>query len=185
MASLLGLTDSIMSSISCDDLLLDFSYPPSPGYMGVAAHQGKFVSTTEEIGESDPSEAIAGMMVPGGRTKKMKLDDACRIGFRMKSEVEILDDGFKWRKYGKKSVKNSPNPRNYYRCSSQDCGVKKRVERDRDDARYVVTTYEGMHNHSSPDVLPYAQAMLPSSWQMQAFGSSGFMDSQIGSFQFN
>lgn len=34
-----------------------------------------------------------------------------RIAFRMKSEVEIIDDGFKWRKYGKKSVKNSPNPR--------------------------------------------------------------------------
>jgi len=24
---------------------------------------------------------------------------------------EVLDDGYKWRKYGKKSVKNSPNPR--------------------------------------------------------------------------
>lgn len=34
-----------------------------------------------------------------------------RIAFRMKSEVEIVDDGFRWRKYGKKSVKNSPNPR--------------------------------------------------------------------------
>lgn len=34
-----------------------------------------------------------------------------RIGFRTRSEVEILDDGFKWRKYGKKAVKNSPNPR--------------------------------------------------------------------------
>ena len=39
------------------------------------------------------------------------MDDGYRIGFRTKSEVEILDDGFKWRKYGKKSVKNSPNPR--------------------------------------------------------------------------
>lgn len=34
-----------------------------------------------------------------------------RVAFKMKSEVEILDDGFKWRKYGKKMVKNSPNPR--------------------------------------------------------------------------
>jgi hypothetical protein len=34
-----------------------------------------------------------------------------RIAFRTKSEIEILDDGYKWRKYGKKSVKNSPNPR--------------------------------------------------------------------------
>ncbi|KAF8715685.1 hypothetical protein HU200_026625 [Digitaria exilis] len=34
-----------------------------------------------------------------------------RIAFRTRSEIEILDDGYKWRKYGKKSVKNSPNPR--------------------------------------------------------------------------
>lgn len=47
--------------------------------------------------------------------KRMKMSAGHRIGFRTKSEVEILDDGFKWRKYGKKSVKNSPNPRyNFY-----------------------------------------------------------------------
>ena len=34
-----------------------------------------------------------------------------RVSFRTKSELEVMDDGFKWRKYGKKSVKNSPNPR--------------------------------------------------------------------------
>lgn len=35
-----------------------------------------------------------------------------RIAFRVRSdEDEVLDDGYKWRKYGKKSVKNSPNPR--------------------------------------------------------------------------
>ncbi|KAH6790828.1 WRKY DNA-binding protein 50 [Perilla frutescens var. frutescens] len=67
-----------------------------------------------------------------------------------KSEVEVLDDGFKWRKYGKKMVKNSPNPRNYYRCSVEGCPVKKRVERDKEDPLYVVTTYEGIHNHQGP-----------------------------------
>ncbi|CAK9172682.1 unnamed protein product [Ilex paraguariensis] len=73
-----------------------------------------------------------------------------RVAFKTKSEVEILDDGFKWRKYGKKMVKNSPNPRNYYRCSVDGCPVKKRVERDRADASYVITTYEGIHNHQGP-----------------------------------
>jgi hypothetical protein len=34
-----------------------------------------------------------------------------RIAFRMRSDEEVLDDGYKWRKYGKKAVKNSPNPR--------------------------------------------------------------------------
>ncbi|CAA0838418.1 Probable WRKY transcription factor 50 [Striga hermonthica] len=70
-----------------------------------------------------------------------------RVAFKTKSEVEILDDGFKWRKYGKKMVKNSPNPRNYYKCSIDGCPVKKQVERDKEDPRYVVTTYEGVHNH--------------------------------------
>lgn len=104
-----------------------------------------------------------------------------------------MDDGFKWRKYGKKSVKNSPSPRyifyrilyiyfvrvsvhlfgsylhiskrmcvcvltirNYYRCSTEGCSVKKRVERDPNDPSYVITTYDGTHNHASPDVVYYA-----------------------------
>ncbi|KAI5000075.1 hypothetical protein ZWY2020_004664 [Hordeum vulgare] len=79
-----------------------------------------------------------------------------KIAFRTRSEEEILDDGYKWRKYGKKSVKNSPNPRNYYRCSTEGCNVKKRVERDKDDANYVVTMYEGVHNHASPGMIYYA-----------------------------
>ncbi|CAI9773154.1 unnamed protein product [Fraxinus pennsylvanica] len=58
-----------------------------------------------------------------------------KVAFKTKSEIEILDDGFKWRKYGKKMVKNSPNPRNYYRCSVEGCPVKKRVERDAEDQR--------------------------------------------------
>ncbi|KAK3165263.1 hypothetical protein QOZ80_1AG0031030 [Eleusine coracana subsp. coracana] len=79
-----------------------------------------------------------------------------RIAFRMRSDEEVLDDGYKWRKYGKKSVKNSPNPRNYYRCSTEGCNVKKRVERDRDDPTYVVTMYDGVHNHVSPGTVYYA-----------------------------
>lgn len=42
---------------------------------------------------------------------KIKIEAGFRIAFRTKSELENLDDGFKWRKYGKKTVKNSPNPR--------------------------------------------------------------------------
>ncbi|OWM82273.1 hypothetical protein CDL15_Pgr001847 [Punica granatum] len=82
--------------------------------------------------------------------KEKKIERGSKVAFRTKSELEIMDDGYKWRKYGKKSVKNSPNPRNYYKCSSGGCLVKKRVERDREDASYVITTYEGVHNHHSP-----------------------------------
>ncbi|XP_059662029.1 probable WRKY transcription factor 50 [Cornus florida] len=76
-----------------------------------------------------------------------------KVAFKTKSDVEILEDGYKWRKYGKKMVKNSPNPRNYYRCSAEGCPVKKRIERDREDPKYVITTYEGIHNHQGPSQL--------------------------------
>ncbi|KAK9165705.1 hypothetical protein Scep_000896 [Stephania cephalantha] len=102
--------------------------------------------------------------------KKSRVDVGLRIAFKTKSEVDVMDDGFKWRKYGKKSVKNSPNPRNYYRCSSRGCQVKKRVERDREDSSYVITTYEGVHDHESPCVVYYNQLplMVPAGWTLQA-----------------
>ncbi|ESQ32148.1 hypothetical protein EUTSA_v10005029mg [Eutrema salsugineum] len=91
----------------------------------------------------------AASTVQENQIKKEKKKVKERVAFKTRSEVEVLDDGFKWRKYGKKMVKNSPNPRNYFKCSVDGCPVKKRVERDRDDPSFVITTYEGSHNHSS------------------------------------
>ncbi|XP_061949511.1 probable WRKY transcription factor 51 [Populus nigra] len=102
--------------------------------------------------------------------KKNKTEVEHRVAFRTKSELEIMDDGFKWRKYGKKSVKNSPNPRNYYKCSSGGCNVKKRVERDREDSRYVLTSYDGVHNHESPCMVYYDSQMplmASNAWTLQ------------------
>ncbi|KAJ8491722.1 hypothetical protein OPV22_013443 [Ensete ventricosum] len=82
--------------------------------------------------------------------RSSKRSSSSKVAFKTKSELEILDDGYKWRKYGKKTVKSSPNPRNYYRCSSEGCQVKKKVERHRDDSSFVITTYEGTHNHHAP-----------------------------------
>ncbi|KAK7278162.1 hypothetical protein RJT34_23187 [Clitoria ternatea] len=76
-----------------------------------------------------------------------------RFAFMTKSEVDHLEDGYRWRKYGQKAVKNSPFPRSYYRCTSVSCNVKKRVERSFTDPSIVVTTYEGQHTHPSP-VMP-------------------------------
>uniref|UniRef100_A0ACD5T6V2 Uncharacterized protein n=1 Tax=Avena sativa TaxID=4498 RepID=A0ACD5T6V2_AVESA len=73
-----------------------------------------------------------------------------RVAFATKSEVDHLDDGYRWRKYGQKAVKNSSFPRSYYRCTAARCGVKKQVERSQQDPSTVVTTYEGQHAHPSP-----------------------------------
>lgn len=36
-----------------------------------------------------------------------------RVVVQTTSEVDILDDGYRWRKYGQKVVKGNPNPRFY------------------------------------------------------------------------
>ncbi|KAI3916660.1 hypothetical protein MKW98_026402 [Papaver atlanticum] len=59
----------------------------------------------------------------------------------------MSDDGYKWRKYGQKSIKNSPNPRSYYRCTNPRCSAKKQVERSREDPETLIITYEGLHLH--------------------------------------
>ncbi|KAF9625435.1 hypothetical protein IFM89_022832 [Coptis chinensis] len=74
-----------------------------------------------------------------------------RFCFQTRSEIDVLDDGYKWRKYGQKVVKNSLHPRSYYRCTHNNCRVKKRVERLSEDCRMVITTYEGRHTHSPSD----------------------------------
>ncbi|XP_038887974.1 WRKY transcription factor 1 isoform X2 [Benincasa hispida] len=73
-----------------------------------------------------------------------------RVVVQTPSEVDIVNDGYRWRKYGQKLVKGNPNPRSYYRCSSPGCPVKKHVERASHDPKVVLTTYEGQHDHDMP-----------------------------------
>ncbi|XP_066345630.1 probable WRKY transcription factor 57 isoform X2 [Miscanthus floridulus] len=83
-----------------------------------------------------------------GRMKVRRKMREPRFCFQTRSDVDVLDDGYKWRKYGQKVVKNSLHPRSYYRCTRSNCRVKKRVERLSEDCRMVITTYEGRHTHS-------------------------------------
>ncbi|KAM1276501.1 hypothetical protein ACFX13_029706 [Malus domestica] len=73
-----------------------------------------------------------------------------RVVVQTTSEVDILDDGYRWRKYGQKVVKGNPNPRSYYKCTNAGCTVRKHVERASHDLKSVITTYEGKHNHDVP-----------------------------------
>ncbi|GLT68911.1 hypothetical protein SLA2020_411040 [Shorea laevis] len=125
-------------------------------------------------GSNDATSRNSDIKYKNEGVRKNKIGAEHRIAFRTKSEMEVLDDGYKWRKYGKKSVKNSPNPRNYYKCSSGGCHVKKRIERDRDDSSYVITTYEGVHNHESPCMAYYNQmpSLMPSTLQPNSSPSS-------------
>ncbi|PIN23251.1 hypothetical protein CDL12_04017 [Handroanthus impetiginosus] len=102
----------------------------------------------EEEEEQDQQKTTKKQLKPKKKNPKRQREP--RFAFMTKSEIDHLDDGYRWRKYGQKAVKNSPFPRSYYRCTSTACGVKKRVERSSEDPSIVVTTYEGTHTHPCP-----------------------------------
>ncbi|KAG5596627.1 hypothetical protein H5410_037859 [Solanum commersonii] len=80
----------------------------------------------------------------------MKSPSELRHIVQTSSEVDIVNDGYRWRKYGQKFVKGNPNPRSYYRCSSVGCPAKKHVERSSHNPKSVITAYEGQHDHDIP-----------------------------------
>ncbi|CAH8303451.1 unnamed protein product [Eruca vesicaria subsp. sativa] len=100
-------------------------------------HQGEEEEASKVIRSEGSSRSVA-------VKKKGKKQ---RFAFQTRSQVDILDDGYRWRKYGQKAVKNNTFPRSYYRCTYGGCNVKKQVQRLTSDQEVVVTTYEGVHSH--------------------------------------
>ncbi|OWM63356.1 hypothetical protein CDL15_Pgr022101 [Punica granatum] len=83
-----------------DPALISPKYQHSQSYMPVV-----------EIGNSNTRTVTHHEGPSSSESGRERKDVKERFAFKTKSEVEILDDGYKWRKYGKKMVKNSPNPR--------------------------------------------------------------------------
>ncbi|CAN7038222.1 unnamed protein product, partial [Brassica rapa subsp. trilocularis] len=57
-------------------------------------------------------------------------------------------DGFLWRKYGQKTIKQSKHQRSYYRCSyniDHACGARKHEQKIKDNPPVYRTTYFGHH----------------------------------------
>ncbi|XP_047318285.1 probable WRKY transcription factor 57 [Impatiens glandulifera] len=114
-------------------------------------------SVSSSSSEDQPEKLLSGEKLPPSpaetvskvrKTGEKRIRQP-RFAFMTKSEVDHLEDGYRWRKYGQKAVKNSPFPRSYYRCTNSKCIVKKRVERSSEDSTIVITTYEGQHCHHS------------------------------------
>ncbi|KAL7212585.1 hypothetical protein ACSBR2_015304 [Camellia fascicularis] len=126
--------------------------------------------------ESDDDGGESSKKVSKSKKKGEKKEKEPRFAFMTKSEVDHLEDGYRWRKYGQKAVKNSPFPRSYYRCTTQKCTVKKRVERSFEDPSIVITTYEGQHNHLIPATLRgnVGGMVLPPSVMTTPMAGTGF-----------
>jgi hypothetical protein len=81
-----------------------YASPPAPVFATGCGAAAEIRSYVDDADGRSMVVSGSGGNGRGGRPSR-------RIGFRTRSEVDVLDDGFKWRKYGKKAVKSSPNPR--------------------------------------------------------------------------
>ncbi|XP_057726538.1 probable WRKY transcription factor 20 isoform X2 [Arachis stenosperma] len=107
--------------------------------------------TNDEVDDDDPFLKRRRMELGNADiTPVVKPIREPRVVVQTLSEVDILDDGYRWRKYGQKVVRGNPNPRSYYKCTNAGCPVRKHVERASHDPKAVITTYEGKHNHDVP-----------------------------------
>ncbi|KAF2588633.1 hypothetical protein F2Q70_00041727 [Brassica cretica] len=155
-------------------------------------------TTTEQMSEASDSEEV-GNGESGVREKAEDEPDAKKVRVsepaavvstshrtvtepkiivQTTSEVDLLDDGYRWRKYGQKVVKGNPYPRSYYKCTTQGCGVRKHVERAAADPKAVVTTYEGKHNHDLPASKSRSHAAAAAAAQLRPENRHGGLANQ-------
>uniref|UniRef100_A0A1J3DXI0 Putative WRKY transcription factor 23 n=1 Tax=Noccaea caerulescens TaxID=107243 RepID=A0A1J3DXI0_NOCCA len=175
---------SKVESLCSDHLLVN--PPATPNSSSISSASSEAVNEEEKAKRKDDEEEeeeqeqkktdthTNNQLKPKKNNQKRQRE--ARVAFMTKSEVDHLEDGYRWRKYGQKAVKNSPFPRSYYRCTTASCNVKKRVERSFRDPSTVVTTYEGQHTHISPLT---ARPISTGGY----FGSSGIA-SNLGNFGF-
>nr|XP_034893394.1 WRKY transcription factor 44-like [Populus alba] len=66
---------------------------------------------------------------------------------RGRQRLVLPEDGFEWKKYGQKFIKNIGKFRGYFRCQKRDCMAKKRAEWSSPENLRIV--YKGSHSHAS------------------------------------
>eukprot|EP00873_Tetraselmis_striata_P035172 jgi/Tetstr1/455436/TSEL_042265.t1 len=100
--------------------------------------------------EDDAAEAPERFSALPGRLVDMHENGDAKLVMWIQTDMDILEDGYRWRKYGQKIVRNNPFPRSYYKCTHSGCLVRKHLERSGKDKSCVVVTYEGCHSHEMP-----------------------------------
>lgn len=75
---------------------------------------------------------------------------------------KVTSDGFNWRKYGQKNLKEEGFKRCYYKCSHSNCPAKKKFVMS-PDGNFEGYTYTGQHSHLKPqsNTVPPVDPVLP------------------------
>ncbi|CAN1314551.1 WRKY transcription factor 22 [Linum perenne] len=95
-----------------------------------------------------PSASLA---APRSKRRKNQVKKVCQV-----PAEAISSDVWAWRKYEQKSIKGSPYPRGYYRCStSKSCMARKQVEWNRSDpGMFIVTSRRSTTTLLPPTATP-------------------------------
>ncbi|KAK6249161.1 hypothetical protein QUC31_020726 [Theobroma cacao] len=146
----------------------------------------------EHLSEPEPKRRMkkgnavcSGSVLKSGKKPKFVVHAAGDVG--------ISGDGYRWRKYGQKMVKGNPNPRNYYRCTSAGCPVRKHIETAVDNTNAVIITYKGVHDHDmpvpkkrhGPPSAPLVAAAAPASMNNLQFKKTDGVQNQVTSTQWS
>ncbi|KAH0870839.1 hypothetical protein HID58_077861 [Brassica napus] len=164
-------TDCLQSSPGAYDSLLQKTFGLSPSSSEV------FNSSIDQESKRDVTNDVTGE-TPTRVSAPSSSSEADHPGEDSgKSQIrkrELAEDGGEENQNSKKV--------SYYRCTTQKCNVKKRVERSFQDPTVVITTYEGQHNHPIPTNLRgssaaaamYSDFMTPRSFTHDMFRTAAY-----------
>lgn len=143
LKSVVSSSEEFISRVSDNFGAVQHAPPTSPG-----AVVAEIMEMTDPSSEHDPEPSTrknARQTASKKRVSAASSEPTNKLILLVPKHVDPNADGFPWRKYGRKSIKGSDIPREYFRCSRVDCPVKKQVEPHNDGAHSV--TYEYCHNH--------------------------------------
>lgn len=120
-----------------------------PSHMGANDLHG------DDVPESDStlrqaSSFSSGVLEPQDHLESTSMASAAVMPLVTKfANGRLSTDGYKWKKYGQKTLKNSENPRSYYKCTHPHCAAKKQVECSV-EGEVTEIIYKGKHSHAKP-----------------------------------
>lgn len=92
----------------------NYQNPPSSSPLALTSRVCSNTGDTHDHRDIDGSSVACGSINNRKASGRSRKSVPPRVAFHTRSPDDVLDDGYRWRKYGQKAVKNSGHPRYIY-----------------------------------------------------------------------